>query len=385
MSRWSVVWTVVLVLLSATPAFAQAPEPPSEPESPAGRTERQPRRETTNETPDEVTAGDRAQDEELDPTNPPSGLESGVRPPVASGIARSKVLSHVDTDERIVALTLDDGYQPDPWVLDLIATYHLRGTAFLVGQVADTDPELLRQLVRLGWMVCSHTYDHKRLTTLDSWQIRKEIVRGLDAVERVVGYRCPYFRAPYGSVDSRVAAVTDSLGLKLVGWDASISDSAPRGTDPNKQVGIALRTLRPGSILLGHFGGTNSYVVLKTVIEWLLESGYRVGSLQQVIAGDVPRATISALPRLDRAGPPGGEGRVGHVLASRPSAHWTSDLNGSVGLPLGVMAILLTRSVVRSPRVRRRRFGRRARQKLTRAEIAMLRGIVAPEGGRVSP
>ena len=92
---------------------------------------------------------------------------------------------------------------------------------------------------------------------------------------------------PFGSVDANVVAVTDELGVQLIGWETSISDSAPRGTDPELQLEIAKRSLREGSIVLGHFGGTNSYEVLSALLAWLSDEGYRVGSVAELIAGNV--------------------------------------------------------------------------------------------------
>ena len=263
-----------IVLFPATAPLAQDAPAGQEPAQ-TGRTPRVPR----------STSSDDA--ESSAPASPaPAAGEHGSTPPAPSGVARSRVRSHIGTDQRAIALTLDDGYRPDHRILDLIAHYRVHGTAFIVGQFADADPMFLRELVRLGWLVCSHTQSHQQLTSLDDPALRQEMVEGIESVERVVGYRCPYFRAPYGSVDARVAAAADAFGLELIGWDASISDSAPRGTDPALQTRIAIDAIRPGSILLGHFGGTNSYTVLRAVFEWLRTSGYRVGSVTELIDGN---------------------------------------------------------------------------------------------------
>jgi peptidoglycan/xylan/chitin deacetylase (PgdA/CDA1 family) len=292
--------------------------------------------------------------------SPVVGSEAGTQNPAPIGLATSRVRSHVTTSDKVMALTLDDGYHPDLRILDLIEMYGLHGTAFLTGQVADADPEFVLRISRLGWMVCSHTYDHKRLTALDASGIRSEIVRGADAIARVVGYRCPYFRAPYGSVDERVAAVTDLLGLKLIGWEASLSDSAPRGTDPEKQIDIAWHDLRPGSILLGHFGGTNSYIVLRRIIERALDAGFRIGSVAELLTGTVPAVVPAAASRTK----PRPERRPGASNSQRREngSGWLDTLgrvSGPVQLPLPILGVfagllLVRRRHVRSPRKTRR-------------------------------
>ena len=318
--RLAVVLAVLAVVLGA---LAQAPAPvsaqfdpgdtasgessgTSDGSSPRGRTPRQPRGPTSTVPPRSADTGSPST------TSEPGHSETGATPPAPVGVARSRVRSHVDTgDVRAIALTLDDGYRPDPRILELIRAYGVHGTAFIVGEVADNDPVLINELVRLGWLVCSHTYDHSLLTGRSQEAIRSTMLRGIEAVERAVGYRCPYFRAPYGSVDANVVAVADALGVDIIGWEASISDSAPAGTDPDLQLSIAQEHIRPGSILLGHFGGTNSYEVLSRLLAWLGDESYSVGSVAELIDGTTqPLAEIGAagvtvdLPGDDVAGEP---------------------------------------------------------------------------------
>lgn len=200
--------------------------------------------------------------------------------------ARASVLTHgPDAAGKTIALTLDDGYGADPKLLDLIDDWQLRGTAFIVGAVADRNPALIRRLVASGWEVCSHTYTHKTLTGSSAEAVRAEISKGVEAVARIAGRRCPYFRPPGGAVNDTVVRVAREMGLTLVNWNASISDSTPASTPPSVQVGIALKTIQPGGILLGHFGGTHSYVVLKEVLTTIFAQGYRVGSVTDLLDG----------------------------------------------------------------------------------------------------
>ncbi len=277
-------------------------------------------------------------------------------------MSQRNVRSHVETDQRAVALTLDDGYDPDPRVLGLIKSYGIHGTAFIVGAVADSNPGLLNELARLGWLVCSHTYDHEYLPGRSAEAVRSTIVRGADAAERVVGYRCPYFRAPYGAVDATVVSVTDSLGLQLIGWETSISDSAPRGTDPDLQLDIAKRSLREGSIVLGHFGGTNSYEVLSRLLSWLFDEGYRVGSVAELIDGTVGEvsadtvgsASVSVELPGDRT--PVARSPASHAVAShRISPRAFAPTDGETVFGISVAALLL---VLPRQRFVRRRWRR---------------------------
>jgi len=282
--------------------------------------------------------------------HPPEGAsgESRPSPHPAGRLSGRHVLGSIRTTQRVAALTLDDGYSPDPRLLDYLQATHLHGTAFIVGWVADHDPAFVRHVAALGWMVCSHTYDHKILTHLKDFDIRTEIVRGQDAVARVVGYRCPYFRAPGGAVDGRVLAITDALGLRVVGWSTSIADWEPKLT-PADQAVIAFKYMRPGAILLGHWGGVHSYVVLKVVVDQLLASGYRIGSVDELVHGTIP--------------PPAPVGRRLPIASFKPAAgglQIVRALRGPGNLALMTLGVLLVAFLVRVEYVRRRHQRRRS-------------------------
>jgi peptidoglycan/xylan/chitin deacetylase (PgdA/CDA1 family) len=192
-----------------------------------------------------------------------------------------------------IALTLDDGWNANDEVLEMVDSLGLRGTAFLVGTVAETMPALPRKLARLGWEVCSHTYTHRILTGLSESQIEAEILKGARAVEKASGQRCRYFRPPGGAANSKVVGVARRLGFTVVNWNASISDTTTADTDPALQVEIALRDIEPGTILLGHFGGTHTVEVLREVLSLSLAAGYRVGTVSELFKGTTaPPSTV---------------------------------------------------------------------------------------------
>jgi len=296
-----------------------------------------------------------------------TGTESHPAP--LYGYSAKRVTRRVQTDQRIIALTLDDGFNLDPRMLDLVQTWGLRGTAFIVGQVARDNPAFVHRLVDLGWEVCSHTWDHKRLTELTDYQIYREMYRGMREVNKVSGQHCPYFRPPYGAVDSRVVYTADHLGLKLINWDASLSDSTKPGADPRVQIDLAFKYLHPGSILLGHWGAVNSYEVLKAVLTGVLGAGYHVGTVTELLeaGGETPPAAALAPATAPTDGSPTPVPVVRALPstlaaddASVPVLHSTANGSGRMGLlrivgPVAGLLALLGALRARAGRRRRRK------------------------------
>src|SRR5690554_5685900 len=66
----------------------------------------------------------------------------------------------VNTEEKVLALTFDDG--PDPLytghILDVLKEKDVRGTFFVLGENAQENPELMRRIYEDGHEVANHGY-----------------------------------------------------------------------------------------------------------------------------------------------------------------------------------------------------------------------------------
>lgn len=99
-----------------------------------------------------------------------------------------------------VVLTFDDG-PLRPYtrpVLDALAAHCTKATFFMVGRMAISDPELVREIARRGHTIGTHTWSHQNLRTIGAVAARHEIELGFSAVQRAVGAPiAPFFRFPY--------------------------------------------------------------------------------------------------------------------------------------------------------------------------------------------
>lgn len=175
-----------------------------------------------------------------------------MHPRTAISTAVRKVLgsvTHVVTDESVAALTFDDGpdSQSTPLVLALLEKYHARGTFFLVGEAAATQPDLVRRITAGGHAIGLHSWDHRAFPCLSSRERRRQI----RACERVLGsHAARLFRPPYGeqTMSSRLEALL--LGYEVVGWNVNSGDWYE--SDPAALSRYLLGSLEPGAIILLH-------------------------------------------------------------------------------------------------------------------------------------
>src|SRR3954466_5201174 len=92
-------------------------------------------------------------------------------------------------------------------VLDFLDDRDVRGTFFVVGEVARSEPALVREVAARGHEIALHGWRHVPLTELDPATFRADVARGKALLEDLTGTPVGGFRAPTFSLvpDSRWA------------------------------------------------------------------------------------------------------------------------------------------------------------------------------------
>ncbi|NNC11881.1 polysaccharide deacetylase family protein [Planctomonas sp. JC2975] len=158
----------------------------------------------------------------------------------------------VNTAERILALTYDDGPHPihTPLILDALSARGATATFFVLAAQVKLYPEIARRIVEDGHEVALHGIDHRSLRTMSPREGADKVRRAKEYVESIVGTRIRLYRPPYGEYRLQDAIRLMRLGLELVMW----SDDSRDWEGGGKEV-IAARSVSgafPGSILLLH-------------------------------------------------------------------------------------------------------------------------------------
>ncbi|SFR29755.1 Peptidoglycan/xylan/chitin deacetylase, PgdA/CDA1 family [Lentzea waywayandensis] len=188
------------------------------------------------------------------------------------------LVDRVETNEKLVALTFDDG--PDPagaqQVLDLLKAEDVPATFFLMGRDLEKYPDLGRQIAEAKHEIGNHTFHHQRMIGVLPSTVAKEI-EDTDAQIRRTGYSGDiHFRPPNGKKLFALPHYLKEHNRTTVMWDVE-PDS--EGTPTAQQ--IAQQTLaetKPGSIILLHpmyAARDQTRQALKPIITGLKERGYR--------------------------------------------------------------------------------------------------------------
>lgn len=218
-------------------------------------------------------------------------LESAIEPepePEKVDVIESKIHYSGDNNKKLVALTFDDGPESKytPQILDILDQYNIKATFFVIGENAERYPEALRSIHERGHEIGNHTWSHKYLPKLSKDAMEKEITMTGDVITEIVGEYAPVFRPPYGALKKQGLELANSLGYNVVNWSVDTKDWA--GTSGEQMMKYVKAQLTPGGIILMHNGGNpksikNTVDILPTLIEWIKEQGYEIGTVSEVL------------------------------------------------------------------------------------------------------
>ncbi len=121
-----------------------------------------------------------------------------------------------------VYLTIDDGWYPSRYLLQLMRRRHVPVTAFLIARAAEGNPGYWRDFVAAGGVIEDHTVDHADLAQLSFADAAAEWRGPIADYPAWFGVPAPTMgRPPYGRVSAAVRAAAAAAGLKeLVMWSA---------------------------------------------------------------------------------------------------------------------------------------------------------------------
>jgi peptidoglycan/xylan/chitin deacetylase (PgdA/CDA1 family) len=209
-------------------------------------------------------------------------------------------LWRIRTDRRVVALTFDDGPDPEatPQLLALLAERGIRATFFCIGSRVAQYSDLGRRLVAEGHEVENHSQGHSYWTNLFSpRRLRADLIEAQREIQSVTGRVPLYFRPPMCLTNPRVFRVVGELGLRVTTYTARGLDRRP--DPPGRIAARLLRDLQPGAILLLHDGGVPAerlVAVVKLLLDRLQADGYQCVRLDELATERSLQVVIERFP-----------------------------------------------------------------------------------------
>lgn len=195
----------------------------------------------------------------------------------------------VDDEDKVVYLTFDAGYENGnvAKVLDALKAAEVPGAFFILGNLPEAEPDLVRRMAEEGHLVCNHTFTHKDMTGQGVGQLEGELDRLETACRDLCGVAvAKFFRPPEGKFDRGMLTEAQRLGYKTIFWSFAYADwDNHRQPSPEAAKQKILENVHNGAVILLHPTSATNAAVLGEVIAALKADGYRFGTLYELTEG----------------------------------------------------------------------------------------------------
>lgn len=183
-----------------------------------------------------------------------------------------------NSDKKFIAFTFDDG--PSKYTSELIDTLELNNssaTFFMLGNRMKYNTDIVKKVYNSNSEIGTHTYSHKRLTSLSNDEIYNEINSSEIIFNDITGDHLKYLRPPYGSYNDHIKG----LGYNIILWNIDPKDWLTR--DSKKIYNSVLNNACDGCIVLMHDIYPETIEAVKMLIPTLNEMNYEVVSISNLI------------------------------------------------------------------------------------------------------
>ena len=111
-------------------------------------------------------------------------------------------------------------------VLNFLSERDVRGTFFVVGEVAETEPTLVQEISERGHEIAFHSHSHRPLTKSNDREFREDAEKGKALLEDLVGREVAGYRAPVFSLTPESRWAVDALADLGFKYSSSVLGAA---------------------------------------------------------------------------------------------------------------------------------------------------------------
>ena len=195
-----------------------------------------------------------------------------------------KTISSIQTNEKIVAITFDDGpmQQRTETILTVLDKFNVKATFFCIGKRIEGNEKTLKQIDERGHLIGNHSYSHSNLFDLmTTKQLINDLENGNQEIKKVIGKTPLFFRPPYGVTTPALSRACKKLNFEVLGWNIRSFDTSIKNKD--EVIERVIKRIKPGSILLFHDTVEGIEIVLEHILNYLKQNNYTVVELDKLI------------------------------------------------------------------------------------------------------
>lgn len=197
-----------------------------------------------------------------------------------------------DASQKVIYLTFDCGYENGytASILDTLKKHNAPAAFFVVGNMIESAPDLIRRMVAEGHIVGNHTYHHPDMSSISDQAAFQKELESLEALfqETTGQTMSKYYRPPQGKYNVENLRQAKALGYKTILWSLAYVDwYVDNQPTPEQAYSKLLPRIHDGAIVLLHSTSrTNAEILDELLTKWE-EMGFSFASLDQLPASTV--------------------------------------------------------------------------------------------------
>lgn len=192
-----------------------------------------------------------------------------------------------DTTKKVIYLTFDCGYENGytASILDTLKKHNAPAAFFVVGNMIESAPDLIRRMVAEGHIVGNHTYHHPDMSAISDQAAFQKELESLEALfqETTGQAMTKYYRPPQGKYNVENLRQAKALGYKTILWSLAYVDwYVDDQPTPEQAYAKLLPRIHDGAIVLLHSTSRTNAEILDDLLTKWEEMGFSFASLDQL-------------------------------------------------------------------------------------------------------
>lgn len=281
---------IIMTILISGCGIDEEIETPPEPEKPAEVVVKpEPAPEPSLDNGKYILADDDFSNLQLDEVDKPVYDRYGVWDRQERGLPMALPEIEPYRAESVAYLTFDDG--PDdkitPKILDVLKQENVKATFFVLGNMAEKYPKVLKRIFDEGHQIGNHSYNHVYKDLYKSpWDFVEQFMKTDDIIMEYTGVRPLVIRAPGGVAgvfNQNYWEMVNACGYAEYDWNISTEDATASKPNSSTQVNNVIKQLGtqpPHSIIIlmhSKDGKDETVKALPELITMLRNWGYKFG------------------------------------------------------------------------------------------------------------
>ncbi|MFC9976001.1 polysaccharide deacetylase family protein [Spirillospora sp. NPDC127200] len=195
------------------------------------------------------------------------------------------IVRSINTQEKVVFLTIDDGYEYDAEFVNLVRREKVPILTFLTTRYVRGQGQYFWAMRNAGSQMENHTVSHKNMAVQTPETQRREICDAQETITEQYGRRPTIFRPPFGSYNETTRKMAKECGIKsIMLWSAEFyNGTSGPGVGLNGFArGDGGKGFKPGDIVLMHYRKGLAQQ-LQMILGWIREQGFRPAAVENYL------------------------------------------------------------------------------------------------------